>query len=58
MLGRQPILDGLFIQEAGHVVDLSSGAMALDPPIALENLLGIKNHMGVCHAAKMRPRLA
>ena len=34
MLGHQPVFDRLFVQEAGHVVDLSPGAVALDLPIA------------------------
>jgi hypothetical protein len=58
MLGQQPVCDGLLIEEAGHVVDLATGAMALDLPTAPENLLGFKNYMGVYHPTPMRPRLA
>jgi len=42
MLRHQPVPDRLLVQEAGHVVDLSAGAMTFDLPIALENLLGLK----------------
>jgi hypothetical protein len=34
MLRYQPISDRLFIQEAGHVVDLASWTVALDLPTA------------------------
>ena len=34
MLRRQPILDRLLVQEAGHVVNLASGTVTLDLPTA------------------------
>jgi hypothetical protein len=42
MFDLEPVLGRLFVQEAGHVVDFPLGAMALDLPIALRNLLGLK----------------
>ena len=49
MLRRQPILDRLFVQEAGHVVDLASWKVALDLPTTSGRLLGFENYMSVCH---------
>jgi hypothetical protein len=50
MLGLQPVLDSLFVQEAGHVVDLC-GAVAFNSPNALRNLLSRENYLCVCHRA-------
>jgi hypothetical protein len=49
MLSRQPIVDGLFVQEAGHVVDLVSWAVALDLPATPGRLLSFENYMFVYH---------
>ena len=49
MISRQPIVDGLFVQEAGHVVDLASWAVALDLPATPGRLLSFENYMFVCH---------
>jgi hypothetical protein len=56
MLGRQPILDRLFVQEAGHVVNLASGTVALDLPSASGRLLSFENYMSIYHQARMRRR--
>ena len=54
MLRCQPILDRLFVQEAGHVVDLASWTVALDLPTASGRMLSFENYMSVYHRARLR----
>jgi hypothetical protein len=53
MLRRQPILDRLFVQEAGHVVDLAFWTVTLDMPTASGRLLSFKSYMSVYHRASL-----
>jgi hypothetical protein len=53
MLRRQPILNRLFVQEAGHLVDLAFRTVALDLPSASGRLLSFKNYMSVYHRARL-----
>jgi hypothetical protein len=54
MLRRQPILDRLFVQEVGYVVDLASWTVALDLPTASGRLLSFENYMSVYHRTRLR----
>ena len=54
MLGRQPIMDRLFVQEAGYVVDLATRTVALDLPAASGRLLSDKGYLFFCHGAHVR----
>jgi hypothetical protein len=54
MLRRQPILDRLFVQEAGYVVDLASRTVTLDLPTASGRLLSFENYISVYHRARLR----
>lgn len=53
MLRRQPILDRLFVQEAGHVVDLAFWTAVLDLPTSSGRLLSFENYMSVYHRARL-----
>jgi hypothetical protein len=50
MLRGQPILDGLFVQEAGHVVNLPVWTVALDLPTVSGKFLSDENYICVCHS--------
>jgi hypothetical protein len=54
MLRRQPIMNRLFVQEAGHVVDLASWTVALDPPSASGRLLSFESYISVYHRGRLR----
>jgi len=53
MLRHQPILDRLFVQEAGHVIYLASWTVALDLPTSSGRLLSFENYMSVYHRARL-----
>lgn len=55
MLSDQPILDGLFVQEAGHVIDFASRTVALDLPITPGRLLSFEDYIFVYHQGCLRP---
>jgi hypothetical protein len=42
MFSLQPVLGRLLVQEAGHVIDLSSGAVAFDLPVVLRTFSALK----------------